>query len=63
MSTTGQILSREEVSALVEAMQSGGVDTSSTEISSSAVQPYSLIANDTTSHAAYVSAMNVMVDS
>jgi len=49
MSTTGQILSREEVSALVEAMQSGGVDTSSTEISSSAVQPYSLIANDTTS--------------
>jgi flagellar motor switch protein FliM len=37
------------VSALVEAMQSGGVDTSSTEISSSAVQPYSLIANDTTS--------------
>jgi len=49
MSTTGQILSREEVSALVEAMQSGGVDTSSTEISSSAVHPYSLIANDTTS--------------
>ncbi|MEY2721565.1 MAG: hypothetical protein RL597_1010, partial [Pseudomonadota bacterium] len=29
MSTSGQILSREEVSALVEAMQSGGVDTSS----------------------------------
>jgi flagellar motor switch protein FliM len=49
MSTTGQILSREEVSALVEAMQSGGVDTSSAEVSSSAVQPYSLIANDTTS--------------
>jgi hypothetical protein len=46
MSTTGQILSREEVSALVEAMQSGGVDTSSAEVSSSAVQPYSLIAND-----------------
>jgi len=49
MSTSGQILSREEVSALVEAMQSGGVDTSSSEISSSAVQPYSLVANDTTS--------------
>jgi flagellar motor switch protein FliM len=49
MSSTGQILSREEVSALVEAMQSGDVDTSSTAASPSAVQPYSLIANDTTS--------------
>ena len=49
MSTTGQILTREEVSALVEAVQSGDVDTSATEISTSAVQPYSLIANDTTS--------------
>ncbi|MFM8586389.1 MAG: flagellar motor switch protein FliM [Gammaproteobacteria bacterium] len=49
MSTTGQILTREEVSALVEAMQSGDVDTSAADISPSAVQPYSLIANDTTS--------------
>lgn len=49
MSTSGQILSREEVTALVEAMQSGDVDTSAVESSGSAVQPYSLIANDTTS--------------
>ncbi|MFM7397007.1 MAG: flagellar motor switch protein FliM [Gammaproteobacteria bacterium] len=49
MSTSGQILSREEVSALVEAMQSGDVDTSATEGAASAVQPYSLVANDTTS--------------
>jgi flagellar motor switch protein FliM len=51
MSTTGQILTREEVSALVEAMQSGDVDTSTTGTPPSAVQPYSLIANDTTSRA------------
>jgi flagellar motor switch protein FliM len=49
MSTSGQILSREEVTALVEAMQSGDVDTSAAEGAASAVQPYSLIANDTTS--------------
>ena len=49
MSTSGQVLSREEVTALVEAMQSGGVDTTAAESASSGVQPYSLIANDTTS--------------
>lgn len=49
MSTSGQVLTREEVSALVEAMQSGDVDTSTSETPASAVQAYSLIANDTTS--------------
>ncbi len=49
MSTSGQVLSREEVSALVEAMQSGDLDTSAGDSASSEVQPYSLIANDTTS--------------
>ncbi|MBM4192517.1 MAG: flagellar motor switch protein FliM [Gammaproteobacteria bacterium] len=49
MSTTGQILSREEVSALVEAVQSGNVDTSSTITPLSAVTSYSLFENDTTS--------------
>lgn len=49
MSTPGQILSREEVNALVEAMQTGDLDTSAASGPSSAVQPYNLIANDTTS--------------
>ncbi|NBR66744.1 MAG: flagellar motor switch protein FliM [Actinobacteria bacterium] len=48
MSTSGQILSREEVSALVEAMQTGDLDTSAAA-TAPAVQPYNLIANDTTS--------------
>lgn len=45
---SGQILSKEEVTALVEAMQSGDMDTSAAA-GSSVAQPYSLIANDTTS--------------
>ena len=49
MSTSGQVLTREEVSALVEAMQSGDVDTSTADSPAPAVQAYSLIANDTTS--------------
>ncbi len=46
---SGQVLSKEEVTALVEAMESGDLDTSAAESSSSGVQLYSLIANDTTS--------------
>ena len=49
MSTPGKILSREEVDALVEAMQTGDLETSADTCSTPAVQPYSLIANDTTS--------------
>lgn len=49
MSTPGQILSREEVNALVEAMHTGDLDTSASAGPSPAVQPYNLIANDTTS--------------
>jgi flagellar motor switch protein FliM len=49
MSTSGQVLTREEVSALVEAMQSGDLDVSAAESSAASVQAYSLIANDTIS--------------
>ena len=49
MSTPGKILSREEVDALVEAMQTGDLETSADTGSTPAVQPYNLIANDTTS--------------
>ncbi len=49
MSNSGQVLSREEVAALVEAMQSGEMGTSAETPASSSVQPYSLVANDTTS--------------
>lgn len=50
MSKSGQVLTKEEVAALVEAMQSGQMETSSEASGSdAAVQPYSLVANDTTS--------------
>jgi flagellar motor switch protein FliM len=48
MPTSSPVLTHEEVAALVDAMQSGDLDTSATEASSAAVQPYSLVANDTT---------------
>ncbi|MBM4214524.1 MAG: hypothetical protein FJ179_12570, partial [Gammaproteobacteria bacterium] len=49
MSKSGQVLTREEVAALVEAMQSGEMETVAETPASSSVQPYSLVANDTTS--------------
>lgn len=49
MSKSGQVLTREEVAALVEAMQSGEMETATETPASSSVQPYSLVANDTTS--------------
>jgi len=49
MSTSGQVLTREEVSALVEAMQSGDLDVSAAVSSAASVQAYSLVANDTIS--------------
>lgn len=50
MSGQKQLLSSDEIDALVEGMQRGDVDTTATESSSDAtVQPYSLVATDTVS--------------
>jgi len=49
MSKSGQVLSQDEVAALVEAMQSGNVETSAATPAAGSVQAYSLVANDTTS--------------
>ncbi|MBM4233498.1 MAG: flagellar motor switch protein FliM [Gammaproteobacteria bacterium] len=49
MSKSGQVLTQEEVAALVEAMQSGDVETSAEDTTGSASQPYSLVGADTTS--------------
>jgi flagellar motor switch protein FliM len=48
MATSGPVLTQEEVTALVDAMQSGDLDTSASDSVGPSVQPYSLVANDTT---------------
>ncbi len=49
MSKSGQLLTPDEVNALVGALQSGDIETSATSSSGSSVQPYSLVGSDTTS--------------
>ena len=54
MPTSSPVLTHEEVAALVDAMHSGDLDTSTNDASSAPVQPYSLVANDTTSRSQLV---------